>query len=148
MTKILFICHGNICRSPMAEFIMRDMAEKQNRESDFYIESAAVSSEELGNPVHYGTAKILTKMGIDFSRKRARKATAEDYENFDLLICMDNSNVYRLNRIVGEDTDGKIKLMMDFTSRGGEVADPWYTGNFDDALRDITEGCEGILSIY
>ena len=148
MTKILFICHGNICRSPMAEFIMRDMAEKQNRESDFYIESAAVSSEELGNPVHYGTAKILTKMGIDFSRKRARKVTADDYENFDLLICMDNSNVYRLNRIVGEDTDGKIKLMMDFTSRGGEVADPWYTGNFDDTLRDITEGCEGILSIY
>ena len=148
MIKIMFVCHGNICRSPMAEFIMRDMAEKSGVADKFYIESAAVSSEEIGNPVHSGTKRILNRMSIDCSKKRARKMTRNDYEEFDLIVAMDRSNIRLLNYIIGTDDEEKVKLLLDYTNRGGEVADPWYTGDFEQTLQDITDGCTAILNEY
>ena len=147
-TNILFICHGNICRSTMAEFVFRDMAEKAGRGDDFYVESAAVSSEEIRSPVHHGTKKILDRMGIDCSKKRARKITPEDYDKYDLIVAMDKSNLRLLKYIIPADPDEKVRLMMDFTDKGGEVADPWYTGDFEQTLTDILDGSRGILAKY
>lgn len=145
MTKILFICHGNICRSPMAEFMMKDMVKKEGQEDRFLIESAAVSREEIGNPVYPPAREMLARHGISCAGKRARQMTVQDYEEYDLLIAMDRSNLTRMERICGGDTQGKIYLMMDFTSRPGEVADPWYTGDFTATWRDLEEGCRGLL---
>lgn len=145
MTKILFICHGNICRSPMAEFMMKDMVKKEGQEDRFLIESAAVSREEIGNPVYPPAREMLARHGISCAGKRARQMTVQDYEEYDLLIAMDRSNLTRMERICGRDTQGKIYLMMDFTSRPGEVADPWYTGDFTATWRDLEEGCRGLL---
>lgn len=145
MTKILFICHGNICRSPMAEFMMKDLVKKEGLEDRFLIESAAVSREEIGNPVYPPAREMLARHGIGCAGKRARQITVQDYEEYDLLIAMDRSNLTRMERICGRDTQGKIHLMMDFTSRPGEVADPWYTGDFTATWRDLEEGCRGLL---
>lgn len=149
MIKILFVCHGNICRSPMAEFVMKDLLEKTGREYEFEISSAATSTEEIrsgiGNPVYPPAKKLLAKKGIDCSGKRARQMTRSDYDYYDLLIGMDNWNIRNMLRITGGDPDGKIKMLLDFTNRPGEVADPWYSGDFETTYRDVLEGCEGIL---
>lgn len=146
MTKILFICHGNICRSPMCEFIMKYLVAKRGLSSDFYIASAATSTEEIGSRVHHGTAAILDRLGIDYSQKRARQMTKKDYQDYDMLIGMDDWNMRNMNRIAGGDPEGKLHLLMDFTDRPGEVADPWYTRNFEVTYRDVMDGCEGLLN--
>lgn len=145
MTRILFICHGNICRSPMAEFVCRDMVEKLGRGGEFFIASAATSTEEIGSPVHPGTRRKLEELGIACGGKRAVQARREDYDRYDYLIVMDGLNLRNLRRIIPEDPGEKIHRLLDFTGRGGDIADPWYTGNFDDTLRDIQEGCRGLL---
>ena len=147
MFRVLFVCHGNICRSTMAEFLFRDLAERRGYGDRFHIESAATSREEIGNPVHHGTRRVLDRLGIDCSGKRARQMTREDYDRFDLLSGMDHANIRNMNRIAGGDPEGKISLMLDHGGRPGqEVADPWYTGDFETTYRDIMAGCEGLLS--
>lgn len=146
MIKILFVCHGNICRSPMCEFIMKYLLAKRGLSSEFYIASAATSTEEIGSRVHHGTAAILDRLGIDYSEKRARQMTKRDYQDYDMLIGMDDWNMRNMNRIAGGDPEGKLHLLMDFTDRPGEVADPWYTRNFEVTYRDVMDGCEGLLN--
>ena len=146
MIKILFVCHGNICRSPMAEFIMKNLVEERGFSSDFHIASAATSTEEIGSRVHHGTAAILDRLGIDYSEKRARQMTKKDYRDYDMLIGMDEWNMRNMNRIAGGDPEGKLHLLLDFTDRPGDVADPWYTRNFEVTYRDIMDGCEGLLA--
>lgn len=146
MIKILFVCHGNICRSPMAEFIMKNLVEERGFSSDFHIASAATSTEEIGSRVHHGTAAILDRFGIDYSGKRARQMTKKDYQDYDMLIGMDEWNMRNMNRIAGGDPEGKLHLLLDFTDRPGDVADPWYTRNFEVTYRDVMEGCEGLLA--
>lgn len=145
MIKILFVCHGNICRSPMAEFVMRDMVERAGRAGDIAVASAAVSREELGNPVYPPARLMLAAHGITCEGHAARQMTAQDYEEYDLLIGMDSSNITRMKRICGGDPDGKISRLLDHTYCPGDVADPWYTGNFDATWRDIEEGCRALL---
>ena len=146
MTKILFVCHGNICRSPMAEFIMKDLVRKAGREAEFYIESAATSTEELGNSVYPPARRKLAEHGIDCKGKTARQLRAEDYGRFDLLIGMDEWNIRNMMRILGGDPEGKVHKLMNLTSRPGDVADPWYTDNFDATWRDCLEGCQALLN--
>lgn len=146
MIKILFVCHGNICRSPMAEFIMKYLVADRGLSSDFYIASAATSTEEVGSRVHHGTAAILDRLGIDYSEKRARQMTKKDYQDYDMIIGMDAWNMRNMNRIAGGDPDGKLHLLLDFTDRPGDVADPWYTRNFEVTYRDVMDGCEGLLA--
>lgn len=145
MMKILFLCHGNICRSPMAEFVMKDMVKKAGLEDEFYIESAAISAEELGNPVYPPARKLLAQHGINCSGKVARQMKKYDYDAFDLLIGMDRSNLRGMHRICGEDFDNKMHLLLDYTDRPGDVADPWYTRDFEATWRDVQEGCAELL---
>ncbi len=156
MIRVLFICHGNICRSPMAEFILKDMAEKRGLKDLLEIASAATSTEEIwngiGNPVYPPAQKELLKHGIgktsytDFTWKRARQVTKEDYGYYDYLLCTDGNNIRNTIRITGPDKDNKIKLLMDFAGKPGRfIADPWYTGRFDETYKDVVEGCEGLL---
>ena len=145
MTRILFVCHGNICRSPMAEFVMKDMVARAGRQAEFYIESAATSTEEIGNAVYPPARRKLAEHGIGCEGKRARQLTRADYDRFDLLIGMDDWNLRNMHRICGGDPEDKMYLLMDFTDRPGEVADPWYTGDFEATWRDVVEGCEGIM---
>ena len=145
MTKILFICHGNICRSPMAEFMMKDMAARQGRSHQFYIESAATSREEIGNDVHRGTKSKLREVGIPFAPRQARQVTPADYDEFDYLIVMDREKLRGLGRIIKDDPDGKIHKLLDFAGQDRDIADPWYTGNFDDTYEDILVGLEGLM---
>ncbi len=149
MIKILFICHGNICRSPMAEFILKDMVEKQGRADEFYIESAATSTEEIwhgvGNPVYPPARDILEKHGISCEGKRARQVKYEDYDKFDLLIAMDSNNIRNLRKLIPEDTKGKVHLMMEYAGQKRDVADPWYTGNFQKTWDDIYLACGQLL---
>ena len=149
MIKILFVCHGNICRSPMAEFVMKQKVKKAKLEHQFEIASAATSTEEIwngiGNPVYPPVKKLLAKNGINCEGKRARQMTKEDYSKYDLIIGMDNWNMRNMLRIVKSDPENKIRLLMDYTERPGEVADPWYSGDFEATWRDINEGCDGIL---
>ena len=147
MTKILFICHGNICRSPMAEFVMKDMVKKAGREKELYIESAATSTEEIGNPVYPPARKKLAEHGISCAGKTARQLRRSDYGEYDLLIGMDQANLRNMLRICGGDPEGKLHLLMDFTDRPGEVADPWYTNDFEATWRDVEEGCRGLLDM-
>ena len=141
--KILFICHGNICRSTMAEFVLKDMARKKGL--DWEIESAATSTEEIGNDIHRGTKVKLTAKGIPFTSRRARQMTKDDYEYYDLLIGMDRYNMINMRRFYQNDPQDKLRLLLDFTARGGDIADPWYTGNFDATYEDIEEGCTALI---
>ncbi len=148
MIRVLFVCHGNICRSPMAEYIFRDLARSRGLEDQFHIESAATSTEEIGNPVHYGTRRKLLEHGIsreEIALKHARQMTRKDYEQFDYLIGMDRMNLRNILRIVRDDPQEKVHLLLDYTNRPGDIADPWYTGNFEETYRDVCEGCEGLL---
>ena len=145
MHRILFVCHGNICRSPMAEFVMKELVSQAGREDDFYIESAATSTEEIGNEVYPPARRKLAEHGIGCKGKTARQMTRRDYDRFDLLIGMDAWNIRNMTRISGGDPEGKIRMLMDFTDRPGDVADPWYTGNFEATWRDVLEGCECLL---
>ncbi|MDD6160369.1 MAG: low molecular weight phosphotyrosine protein phosphatase [Oscillospiraceae bacterium] len=145
MIKVLFICHGNICRSPMAEFVMKDLVEKAGLSSQFCIASAATSREEIGNPVYPPARKKLAEHGIACGGHAARQLTKRDYEEYDLLIGMDGANLRNMHRICGGDPDGKISLLMDHTHRPGDVADPWYTGDFEATWRDVLEGCRSLL---
>lgn len=145
MTRILFVCHGNICRSPMAEYVMRDMVKKAGRADQFQIASAATSAEELGNPVYPPARRKLAEHGVTCAGHAARQLRSDDYQRYDLLIGMDGANLRNMRRICGGDPEGKIRLLLDFTSRPGEVSDPWYTGDFDATWRDVKEGCQGLL---
>ena len=145
MKKILFVCHGNICRSPMAEFVMKDLVQKAGLTDHFYIESAATSTEELGNEVYPPAKRKLAEHGISCKGKTARQMTRSDYQRFDLLIGMDDWNIRNMTRIAGGDPEGKIHKLLDYTARKGDVADPWYTGDFDATWRDVTEGCGELL---
>ena len=144
MHNILFVCHGNICRSPMAEFVMKDLVAKAGLESQFHIESAATSTEEIGNPVYPPARRKLREHGIDCSGKTARQLTRTDGERFDLLIGMDGANLRNMRRIC-PNAEGKLHLLLDFTRRPGDVADPWYTGDFEATWQDVLEGCRGLL---
>ena len=145
MTKILFICHGNICRSPMAEFVMKDLVRQAGLESQFHIESAATSTEEIGNPVYPPARRKLAEHGISCEGKRARQLTNGNYDQYDFLIGMDRANLRNMHRICGGDFAGKLHLLMDYTDRPGDVADPWYTDDFETTWRDVLEGCQGLL---
>lgn len=145
MIRILFICHGNICRSPMAEFIFKDMVEKSGIDNNFYVASAATSYEEIGNPVHYGTAKILDGLGISYSGKRAVHLEKSDYAIYDYLVCMDSANVRNTLQIVGDDAEKKVYKLLEFVDSHEDVADPWYTGDFERTYQDVLSGCQGLL---
>lgn len=145
MIKILFICHGNICRSPMAEFVMKDLVNRAGQADAFQIASAATSTEETGNPVYPPARRKLAEHGIGCAGKTARQLTREDYAQYDLLIGMDRANLRNMNRLWGGDREGKLHLLLDYTSRPGDVADPWYTGDFESTWRDVLEGCRGLL---
>lgn len=148
MTKInniLFVCHGNICRSPMAEFVMKDLVRKAGRDGEFYIESAATSTEEIGNEVYPPAKRKLAEHGISCKGKTARQMTHRDYDRFDLLIGMDAANIRNMYRICGGDPEQKIHQLLDFTDMIGDVADPWYTGDFEATWRDVLEGCQCLL---
>lgn len=142
MHKIMFVCYGNICRSTMAEFLMKDLVKKKGREKDFYIASSGTSYEEYGNPVHRGTRAILSKLNISCEGKYAEKLNKSDYYDYDLFIGMDEMNRRDMLRIFGKDPDGKIKLLMDFTKRPRNVADPYWTGDFEKTFIDVSEGVE------
>ena len=143
--KILFVCHGNICRSPMAEFIMKDMVEKRRQADRFYIASAATSREEIGNPVHHGTRNKLRQYGISTEGKRAVQMTKADYDKYDYLIGMEQWNITNMMRILGSDPERKVSRRLDFGPNPRDIDDPWYTGDFDSPYRDICEGCEALL---
>ncbi len=145
MIKILFICHGNICRSPMAEFIFRDLVKKRHLESKYACASAATSPEELGNPVYPPAKRELQKHGISCVGKTARQVTKSDYEEYDLLLYMERYNYPRLMRVLGDDPQGKCRRLMDFSSQPGDIDDPWYTGEFSGVYRQIQVGCEALL---
>ena len=146
MTKILFICHGNICRSPMAEFVMKDLVAKAGREAEFEIASAAVSREELGNPVYPPARRKLAEHGISCDGKTARQVTRADYDYYDLLVCMDDSNIRKLLRITDGDPERKISLLLEHAGSSQSVADPWYTGDFEATWQDVLAGCTAILN--
>ena len=146
MIKILFVCHGNICRSPMAEFVMKDLVNKKGIASEFYIASAATSTEELGNPVHYGTRNKLAQVGISTKGKYAVQMKRSDYQEYDYIIGMDNWNYRNMLRIVGKDKEQKISLLLDYTDHPRDVADPWYTGDFETTYQDVLAGCQGFLA--
>lgn len=146
MIKILFICHGNICRSTMAEYVMKHLVKQSGIESDFFIDSAGTSNEEHGNPVHRGTQKKLRKEGIPCGNHRARKMCREEYAAFDYIICMERYNIQNIMRIIGNDPEHKVQRLLDYTNRPRDIADPWYTGNFDETFDDVMEGCQAFLS--
>lgn len=145
MIKVLFVCHGNICRSPMAEFVFKDMVAKSGLSKDFEIASAATSTEEIGNPVHPGTRRKLAQYGISTAGKYARQMTKADYDHYDYLIGMDSWNIRNMIRIIGDDPDGKVYKLLSFAGKNGDIADPWYTGDFDETYRDVVEGCKAFL---
>lgn len=152
MTRIMFVCYGNICRSPSAEIIFRDMVKKRGLEKDFMIASSATSTEEIwngvGNPVYPPMAKELESHGYSVGGKRAVQLTLADYDKYDLFIGMDSSNIRDMSRMLKGDPDGKIHRLMEYTDRGGDVADPWYSRDFGAAFRDIYDGCAGLLESF
>lgn len=145
MTKILFVCHGNICRSTMCQSVFAHMVKNKGLERLFVIDSAATSMEEIGNPPHRGTVRKLREEGIPLIDHRAKRITQADYGKFDLLIGMDEANVRNMARFFGGDPEGKIKKLLSFAGSQRDIADPWYTGNFDETYSDIKEGCEALL---
>ena len=144
--KILFICHGNICRSPMAEFVMKDIVKKEGLSHLFEIASAATSTEEIGNPVYPPVRRLLDEHGISCTGKTAHQMTLRDYEHYDMIIAMDRNNLRNINRIIGDDRLHKVTLLMDYTTHPRDVADPWYTRDFMATWYDVNEGCRGLLS--
>lgn len=151
MIKIMFICHGNICRSPMAEFIFKDLINKKGIADKFFVSSCATSTEEIwngvGNPVYPPAKRELAKHNISCDGKRAVQLKKSDYENYDYLIAMDTNNIRNIMRIIGSDKDNKVTKLMSYTNRGGDVADPWYSGDFETCYKDIYEGCYGLLEV-
>lgn len=149
MKRIMFVCHGNICRSPMAEFIFKYLATKEGVSDSFVIASSATSTEEIwngiGNPIYPQARDELRRQGVPFTDRRAVQLKKSDYEKYDLFLGMDSANIRNMKNIFGGDHEGKIKKLMDYTSRGGDVADPWYSGKFDTAFRDIFDGCSALL---
>ena len=145
MVRLLFVCHGNICRSPMAEFVMKDLVRRRGIAKDFEIASAATSTEEIGNPVYPPARRKLAEHGISCSGKTARHMTMGDYVHFDYLIGMDNWNLRNMRRMTRNDPDGKIHSLLSFAGKDAEVADPWYTGDFEATWQDVNEGCEALL---
>lgn len=141
MTKVLFLCHGNICRSPIAEFVMKDISHGE----DIYIESAAVSREEIGNPIYPPAKRILQQKGIPFDDHRAQQITRADYDEFDYIVVMEEYNMPRLLRIIGSDDQNKVSKLLDFTDTPGDIEDPWYSGNFEKVFEQIKYGCEALL---
>lgn len=147
--RILFVCHGNICRSPMAEFVLKALVKAKGIEDQYHIESAAVTTDELGNPIYPPAKRCLSQHGVSFDpAKRARQITRADYDLFDRIICMDASNMRLIRRIIPSDPDGKIHLLMSYAGSGRDVADPWYTGDFETAFQDILMGCEAMLNSF
>ena len=146
MHRILFVCHGNICRSPMAECVMKDLVARKGVEGDFWINSAATSTEEIGNPIHHGTRQKLAEEGIPVCGHRAVRMEKADYARYDLILGMDGANIRHILRIVGDDPAGKVKRLLDLSARPRDIADPWYTGNFDVTYDDIVEGCTALLA--
>lgn len=147
MIKILFVCHGNICRSPMAEFVMKDMVRKAGFGDKIFVASAATSTEEIGNDIHYGTRTKLIEEGIPFSPRSAVQLKKRDYNEYDFIIGMDSQNIRNIKRIVGNDIDGKVKKLLEYANCDRDIADPWYTGNFEATYSDVVEGCEALLKI-
>ena len=145
MIKILFICHGNICRSPMAEFVMKDLVKKSGLEKEFFIASAATSTEEIGNPVYPPARRRLAQAGISCDGKHAVQLTKKDYEKYDYIIGMEQVNIRNIMRIVGDDPQKKVYRLLDFTGQPGDIADPWYSGDFDTTYEQVLAGCEGLL---
>ena len=145
MIKILFVCHGNICRSPLAEFLLKDRLSKGNYKNQYEVASAATSTEEIGNPVHPGTRRILNSLGINCSGKRARQMTKADYLHYDYLIAMDSNNIRNILRMIGTDEEHKVFRLLDITEHPRDIADPWYTGNFTDTYDDIMEGLDTLM---
>ena len=145
MTKILFVCHGNICRSPMAEFVMKKLVKEAGLAREFEIASAATSREEIGNPVYPPARRELAKHGLSCSGKYARQMTAADYDRYDHILIMDGNNRRNILRIIGSDPESKVRRLMDYTDRPRDVADPWYTGDFETTYRDVDEGCRALL---
>lgn len=144
--RILFVCHGNICRSTMAEFVLKDMVARCGLADEFEIASAATSTEEIGNPVHPGTAGELRRHGIGgFEEKRARQLRRADYDAFDLIVGMDEANMRNMGRMLGGDPAGKLHKLLEFAGSTRDVADPWYTGDFDTTYEDVCDGCTGLL---
>ncbi len=146
MIKVLFVCHGNICRSPMAEFVFKDLVKKRGLEDLFIIVSSATSTEELGNPVHHGTRNKLKEYGISTEGKKAVQLSKKDYEKYDYLIGMDGRNITNINRIIGHDSKKIVSRLLEFTGNPRDIADPWYTGDFDQTYSHIYEGCEALLN--
>lgn len=145
MIRVLFICHGNICRSPMAHYYFQDLIRRQGLESLFFVDSAATSTEEIGNPVHRGTREKLRQAGISCQGHQAKQMTKTDYSTYDYIVAMDSWNIRNIHRITGGDPQRKIFKLLDFTGSGQDVADPWYTGDFEATWRDVTAGCHALL---
>ena len=145
MIKVLFVCLGNICRSPMAEFVFKDMVNKRGLAEKFYIESAATSREAIGEGIYYGTKDILKEQSIPFKERKARQMTKEDYNKFDFILGMEEKNIINIMRIIGEDPQNKVHRLLDFLEKPRDIVDPWYYGNFDSTYYDIEEGCNKFL---
>ncbi len=145
MIKVLFVCHGNICRSTMAQFVFQDMINKNGLATQFHIDSAATSREEIGNGPHYGTVRKMQEVGIPILPHRAVQMTKKDYREYDYLIGMDDWNIRNMTRIAGGDPEGKIHMLLEFSDNPRAIADPWYTGNFDRTYEDVVEGCQSFL---
>ena len=145
MHRIMFVCHGNICRSPMAEYVMKDLVRKRGREGDVTVDSAATSTEEIGNPVHRGTRRVLREHGVPCGDHRARQITHADYDDYDLIVGMDEANMRSMRRVFIGDPQGKLRKLLEFAGSGRDVADPWYTGDFETTYDDVVSGCEGLL---
>ena len=145
MTNILFVCHGNICRSTMAEFVMKDIVKKAGMEEKFYIQSRATHRDEIGADTYWGTKDKLDKEGIPYTKRKATLMTKEDYDKYDYILGMDDENMRYITKIIGSDPVHKVYMLMDFAGEHRSIADPWYTGNFDATFDDVMRGCQGLL---
>ena len=145
MTRILFVCHGNICRSPMCEFVMKDLVRRAGREGEIFVASAACRRDEIGSDTYLGTREKLDEMGVPYQRRRAVQITKADYDSYDLIVAMDMENMRDLDRLSGGDPKKKLHRLMEFVGEKRDVADPWYTGDFDVTYMDVLKGCKALL---